>query len=241
MSEYYLIGEDLTQSTVFISELSAMVEESLLQASSEPTKTLTKTMKFLGKANVGSQIVVETYDIIVNGENNSVTVGGAVIDMTANAAGTLLATKLLIAAGLSGGVLAVGVVVSAAAVAGLYSAFVEGFVDDWWLTLNGKDEIKLFDSSDNQIAGLIYPDGFAGPATDAVYAFITHPNSQSIDFTGHKILVDNTVIGSDPDFTIVSADVLKDVAAQLGMTFEDFLVTSSGVHINDNNPLKVAA
>jgi len=177
---YYSTREDLTQSTTFASALSAMIEEAVEQALANPTKTLTQTIRFMGKANVGSQIAVETYDIIVNGEDNSVTVGGAVIDMSINAAGTALTIALLGLTSLSIVPLAIATVAATGAVAYLYSAFAEEFVDDWWLTLNGQDEIEFYDANGDHAAGLIFPDGFTGSAADAAYAFITHPSSQTI-------------------------------------------------------------
>jgi len=242
----YYRNDDTTpqQDTAWLNALGSVLAEISTQliTTGVPSLPLKLVVGFFNEATANVTVDDITLDVMLTDDPNRIQVGEDLyaLDTLLDSAASLTASVGLVA--LVGatplGFLSLAVV---GGVGYAYSKFVDAITDDILLTLNGKDTIQLFDSSDNHIAGLIYPDGFAGPATDAVYAFITHPNSQSIDFTGHKILVDNTVIGNDPDFTIVSADVLKDVAAQLGMTFEDFLVTSSGVRINDNNPLKVAA
>jgi hypothetical protein len=57
------------------SSLFALLEEAIVQALNEPTKTLTRTVNFLGKKNVLGQLGSDSYDILVNGED-------AIVDMS---------------------------------------------------------------------------------------------------------------------------------------------------------------
>jgi len=123
-------------------------------------------------------------------------------------------------------------VIASGAVNAVYSKFVDPITEDILLTLNGKDELQLFDTNGDQIAGMIYPDGISGNGEDAVTAMIVHAESAGIDFSGATMTLYTSVLNS-ATYKIVDADILYTIAAQLGIGLSEFLSLAANGQTND--------
>lgn len=235
-TSYYIVEPDLNVDGAVVSAISAMLEEATVQALSNPTKTITKTIKLLGTANVGSQLVVETYNIVVNGETSQAEIAGALYDMQIGILSTAAAGAIL--GMFTGGILlAGGTILTAGALAGFYSAFLEDDVNDAIETLIGKDMVQFFDAQGEHTAGIVFGDGIpAGSSSvaelDAVWAFITNENSTGLDLTGGHIQVD-TGLGIDNNYYVYDGNIYSQVANTLGVSLLEFRTTDNGSLTND--------